>query len=132
MKLTKQEEVNEASKNYRTNQCRHKGSSSIRDENGFKAGLNYAEQEFSKLFPNGFESWYETFYEVVSEITFWTQDTSPPLKIKNIHNEYGIGGLYELARELTDKFELLHKDREWDGEFFDEIDEFLETELKKE
>ena len=129
MKLTKQEEVDKAAKEYI---IRVQAVSSIHAFRDFKAGIDYAEQEFSKLFPNGFESWYETFYEVVSEITFWTQDTSPPLKIKNIHNEYGIGGLYELARELTDKFELLHKDREWDGEFFDEIDEFLETELKKE
>lgn len=39
-------------------------------------------------------------------------------------------GLNELAKELTDKFENIHQDREWDGDFFDEIEEFLEIELQ--
>ena len=126
MKLIKQEEVDKAVKEYADKIQSYSGNGA------FKAGVDYAEKEFSKLFPNGFENWYETFYEIVAEINFWMQGNSPPFKIKNIHNEYGICGLCELARELTDKFELLHKGREWDGEFFDEIEKFLETELKKE
>ena len=39
--------------------------------------------------------------------------------------EQGTGGMYELAEELTDEFEKLNADREWDGEFFDEIEEFI-------
>ena len=42
----------------------------------------------------------------------------------------GRGGLYELAKELTDKFENKYKGKEWDGEFFDTINEFLEEELR--
>ena len=45
------------------------------------------------------------------------------------HSEQGHGGLYELAEELTDEFELLNKGRVWDGEFFDEIEEFLSEKL---
>ena len=43
----------------------------------------------------------------------------------------GAGGFYELAQELTDKFEMLNKDREWDGDFWDEIEQFLESELNR-
>ena len=82
-----------------------------------------------KMFPNGFISWYETFYEVVANITFWREGVSLPKRIKTVQEEQGTGGLYELAKELTDKFELLHKDREWDGDFFDEIDKFLDIEF---
>lgn len=41
------------------------------------------------------------------------------------HDEQGIGGLYELARELTDEFESIHKGKNWDGNYFDEIEIFL-------
>lgn len=39
--------------------------------------------------------------------------------------------MYELAEELTDKFETLNQNREWDGEFFDEIEAFLIEEFAK-
>ena len=132
MKLIKQEEVDKAALNHLIHFPSNNRIIRERTINNFKAGVEFAEKEFSKMFPNGFESWYETFYEIVAEITFWRHDPYPPLKIKNIADEYGTGGLYELAKELTDKFELLYKDREWDGEFFEEISEFLETELNKE
>jgi hypothetical protein len=41
----------------------------------------------------------------------------------------GIGGLYQLAEDLTDEFESTHEKREWDGEYYDEIEEFLKTKL---
>ena len=74
--------------------------------------VNTSKEEF----PNGFVSWYETFYEVVSFI-------------KNSSLE-GRGVLYELAKNLTDKFERLNKDRYWNGDFYDAINIFLEEELK--
>jgi hypothetical protein len=40
---------------------------------------------------------------------------------------YGTGGLYELAESLTDDFEKLNAGRLWDGEFFEEIWDFLES-----
>lgn len=82
-------------------------------------------------FPNGFENWYETFFEVVSYInereTFYDNNEGNHDVEKVYETEYtkGRGGLYLLAQEWTDEFELLNKGREWDGEFYDEIDEFL-------
>ncbi len=87
-----------------------------------------------KVFPNGFESWQETHYEVVAAITIKLladdqyaefRDDLACLTIR----EKGHGGLYELAYDLTDEFENLHQGREWDGEFFEEIENFLDEKL---
>lgn len=81
-------------------------------------------------FPNGFESWYETFYEVVSFIEERLQyydhykDGTDEVVYKR-YEEQGMGGRYLLAHEWTNEFEKLNEGREWDGEFYDEIDEFL-------
>ena len=79
----------------------------------------------NKDFPNGFESWHETHFEVVSFITLQYERDSVTSKVAEINDRYGSGGMYELAKELTDEFELLNKGREWDGEFFEEIESFL-------
>lgn len=95
-----------------------------------------------KVFPNGFTSWQETHYEVVAAIhSEWNQiwqigednpnDTLPQTRIATIQAQQGHAGLYELAEELTDKFEELNKGREWDGEFYDEVESFLQTEIKR-
>ena len=78
-------------------------------------------------------SWIETHYEVVAAITLQLEEN--PIGSERIQNRYkaqGTGGMYELAEELTDKFETLNQNREWDGEFFDEIEAFLCEELSKE
>lgn len=83
-----------------------------------------------KRFPNGFASWQETHYEVVSFMALELQRDFVRLKVLlKRHEAQGTGGMYELAEELTDKFEKMNKDRFWDGEFFDEIENFLIEEL---
>lgn len=84
-----------------------------------------------KEFPNGFGSWQETHYEIVAAITYEIahDDINDNLIYKTLR-ENGHGGLYELAEDLTDEFELLNKDREWDGEFFEEIERFLDEKFK--
>jgi hypothetical protein len=34
--------------------------------------------------------------------------------------------MYELAEELTDRFEKMHEGYEWDGDYFDTIEEFMD------
>jgi len=84
----------------------------------------------TKKFPNGFSSWQETHYEVVQVITREHIKNNPQGIVKERHEAQGHGGLYELAEELTDEFEKLNKGRKWDGEFFEEVDEFLNAKLK--
>ena len=80
-------------------------------------------------FTNGFDSWCETHHEIVAAITYNLNLPQYNGRAREIEGTQGTGGLYELAKELTDKFETLNGDREWDGEFFDEIENFLEKEL---
>jgi hypothetical protein len=81
----------------------------------------------SKYFPNGFKSWQETHCEVVSEIShvLTLNEDQQPLYIKRIAETEGTGGIYNLAEELTDEFELKYKGKIWDGDYFDAIEEFL-------
>lgn len=69
----------------------------------------------------------ETHYEVVAAIERIRQqdeDTWPD-GIKFINSAYGTGGFYELAKDITLAFENKNADREWNGEFFDEIEAFI-------
>lgn len=79
-------------------------------------------------FPNGITSYLETYFEVVSEMT--RQENISDSRVSKVAYTGGTGALYELAEELTDKFEQDNIDREWDGEFFDDIEEFLQIELQ--
>ena len=95
-------------------------------------GWSSSTSEFDK-FPNGFEEWQETHYEIVSEITKWDYDEHPSKVVREHYDAWGTGGMYDLARELTDKFELEHKNKQWgiddDTQYFDAIEEFLDREL---
>ena len=79
--------------------------------------------------PNGITSWIETHHEIVSFISIEANKNNPIDKIKKVIEESGSGGLWELGEELTNKFEEKYSDMEWDGEFFDKIEEFIKTEL---
>jgi len=82
-----------------------------------------------KDFPNGFTSWYETFFEIASAISHVARQEFPRGVVAEVQQAQGTGGLYELAEELTDKFEALHTGRHWDGEFFDELEVYMSKEL---
>ena len=87
-------------------------------------------------FSNGFESWYETFYEITSKVAILLYECTyfnyP--KLEEIQETQGTGGCYLFVRELTDKFELQYQGVEWGSNdylcYFDRLDEFLEKELK--
>ena len=81
-----------------------------------------------KSFPNGFTSWMETHYEVVAFIENHLNLPDSMQKgtlISIAQEQRGHGGLYELSEELTDIFESQNKDRDWDGDFFDDINQFM-------
>jgi len=89
--------------------------------------------KMEKEFINGFGSWQETHFEVVDYITsIRNEDFIRGLVVETVESQ-GTGGLWELAEQWTDEFEKLNKNREWDGEFYDEIEEFCrEKKLKTE
>jgi hypothetical protein len=81
-----------------------------------------ANEILAAKFPNGVTSYLETHFEIVSHIERNWESNKHLLVIQQ---QQGHGGFYELAEEITDAFELKNKGREWDGEFFDEIEEFF-------
>lgn len=98
----------------------------------FKTVVEFAEKKLSEKFPNGITSYLETYYEVINRFTLsWDKDSCNynSSKLQDILNSVGSNGIYELAISLTDKFELLNRDRVWDGEFYEEINKFLDEEL---
>lgn len=75
------------------------------------------------------DNFLETYFEVVSAIVYSYGDGCGNNKVTERVEQQGTGGLYELAKELTVKFEEKYKGREWDGEYLDIIDSFLHKEL---
>lgn len=88
--------------------------------------------ELSYKFPNGYTSWHETHYEIVAEIERISNLDEPFGVVIERQEAQGHCGLYELAQELTDEFEMLFEGKEWDGEFFDEMEKFLKQKLYNE
>ena len=83
-------------------------------------------------FINGFTSWYETFYEIAAKVAT-IQNSGLEIfysKLQDVIDVKGTGGVYSFVRNLTDKFELQYQGVEWDGNYFDTLDEFLDKELK--
>ncbi len=83
-----------------------------------------------KTFPNGFRSWAETHHEIVSIITLFRMEAVMPEKLQAIQDRDGSAGFYDLCIELTDVFEDMNKGRQWDGEFWEEIEQFVEKYLQ--
>ena len=107
-----------------------------RAEDDLKITFNEQSAElykWAKKFPNGFNDWQETHFEMVSAITLELESIEPKGAVKLRHGAKGLGGLYTLAKELTDKFEAMHEGKEWgiddDTQYYDAISEFLEKNL---
>lgn len=77
-----------------------------------------------KVFVNGFSSWQETHFEVADYITTIRSKDKIIGIVGKVQEEQGTGGLWELAEDWTDEFEKLNEGREWDGEFYEEVEEF--------
>lgn len=73
-------------------------------------------------FVNGFDSWNATHFEVTLNIDAFKLGTHSFLR----HLCQGREGLYELAREMTDKFERLNKERFWEGDLKEAVRIFCE------
>ena len=75
-------------------------------------------------------SWLETYTELARN--FFAID--PDLLHPDIKDELaqcgGMAGVPDLLVRLTDEFETLNEGREWDGEFYEEVDEFAMGKLR--
>jgi len=81
---------------------------------------------------NGKRSWLETHHEVVTRMTLADLRCDPRLEDIICTADVGMTIMYDIADELTDTFESRNFERQWDGEFFEEVEEFVEDFLNGE
>lgn len=86
----------------------------------------------NQTFPNGFESWAETHFEVSKAVSraFTNLLSEPSQLIIDAIEGGGYFALHALSVQITNEFEELKRGRNWDGEFLDELVDFLEERLK--
>lgn len=80
-------------------------------------------------FPNGLRSWMETHFEIVSFINEIMSGPMTDGTIAELYEGGGIGTMYDLAFSLTEEWESAHVGRQWDGEWSDELREWLRSRL---
>lgn len=90
-------------------------------------------KEKPKHFPNGFDDWMETHYEISQTITLmlYDEDIDEDGILYKRYDEQGTGGMYMLSEELTDAFELEYEGAIWgaDFDYYDTLENFLNTRL---
>jgi hypothetical protein len=83
-------------------------------------------------FPNGFESWQKTHFEVV-EVLVHKRSMEEREKTEGFYealDQSASDEMYNLALNLTNKYEEQTKGKERKRTLFDEIEEFVWSELK--
>lgn len=86
------------------------------------------EDYFGVTFPNGFVSWCETMTEVSIDLFALFLNENPDMK--RLYDAHGHMVYHELSREIALAFEEEHKDKEWDGEWEEEVIRFTKNYLK--
>jgi hypothetical protein len=85
-------------------------------------------QNILAKFVNGFDSWIETYSEVSRIIREVIEQENPI--IQSQYEQTGYGLIYELSIKITDEFETMYKGKEWDGDWFDTLEEFVYGKFK--
>lgn len=101
-------------------------------ENGNDIGIEGGAIPLLARFPNGFNSWQETHFEVVSAIEAARvdmqkcEDTNGALFALKVSGEGGTGRFFELAEEWTDECE---KSIEESEDWFHDIEAFVNQKI---
>ena len=90
-------------------------------------GLKSVIKVVNVQFPNGFENWQETHFEIIHSILRLWEKKHP--FFLEVMKKNGRGGFYTLAKQWTLEFENINKNKEWDGEWFDEIEIFINQKI---
>ncbi len=84
-------------------------------------------------FPNGFDSWQKTHFEVVEVLCYLRglEEGKKPMTITEMEDRSATEELYKLALDLTHKYESLMHGQQRTRGLFDEIEDFVWTELQE-
>lgn len=85
------------------------------------------------VFANGFDSWHKTHFEVVEALCYLRdlEETKQNQSFTEMLNRSATEDLYDLAFELTNKFEEDTKDHPRTRTLFEEIEDFVAREVQK-
>ena len=83
-------------------------------------------------FPNGFESWQKTHFEVVEVLCYIRdlEEGKKPKSFAELVDHSATEEMYNLALTLTNKYEEQTKGRKRERSLFDEIEDFVWSEVK--
>jgi hypothetical protein len=83
-------------------------------------------------FPNGFESWQKTHFEVVEVLCYIRslEEGKQPKSFSEMVDQSATDEMYQLALNLTNKFEEETKGRKRERFLFDEIEDFVWNEVR--
>ncbi len=83
-------------------------------------------------FPNGFESWQKTHFEVVEALCYLRdlEEDQQPKSFADFIDRTATEEMYNLALRLTNKYEEQTKDKKRERNLFDEIEDFVAQEVK--
>ena len=83
-------------------------------------------------FPNGFSSWQKTHFEVVEVLCYIREldEEKQPKNFSEMIDRTATKEMYELALNLTNKYEEQSQGHKTERSLFDEIEEFVWTEVK--
>ncbi len=84
-------------------------------------------------FPNGFASWQKTHFEVVEALVYIRNldDDKTPKTFAEMLDKSATEDLYNLALDLTNKFEQETKGQRRERGLFDEIEDFVWKEVRR-
>ncbi len=74
-------------------------------------------------------SYLETYFELSALIYRDISKEVLPELLKQEHTKHGYCVFYTLAERWADEFEELNKNRQWDGEFIEEIEIFYNNKI---
>jgi hypothetical protein len=83
-------------------------------------------------FPNGFESWQMTHFEVVEALCYLRdlEESKMPKSFAELVDRSATEEMYNLALNLTNKYEEQTKGKKRERNLFDEIEDFVSSEVK--
>lgn len=83
-------------------------------------------------FPNGFESWQKTHFEVVEVLVYIRnlEEGKKPKRFSEALDQSASKELYNLALNLTNKYEEQTKGKQRTRSLFDEIEDFVHDEIQ--
>ncbi|ANH79896.1 hypothetical protein A8C56_01910 [Niabella ginsenosidivorans] len=84
-------------------------------------------------FPNGFDSWHKTHFEVVEALCYLRdlEETRQTKNFAEMLNRSATEDLYQLAKTLTDRFEEQARELPRTRTLFEEIEDFVAGEIKQ-